>query len=432
MQPRVIATTLMLIAIAVGLQAQITPEHVYVFVDAANPQAGSGTLSDPYSTIGAAMASAMPHDYVVVRPGVYHEVVSIPYWVFLQSSGGAAETTIDATGLTTEAAVTLDALSQLEGFTIQNGTGSGVMASMGTAAFSGFGRAIRQNRIVGCLHAGITLQGALHPAISENLIVSCGGAGLALLDSASPLFSSNTITGCGVGISQTGTEPDAVCFLANSIIWGNTLDVQGSGTARLASSTVGDAALAATNNNQSDDPLFEASASGDFRLRGFSPALDGADPTYMLPSSVYDQRGFGHWRVMDGNGDGLGVADQGAFERGGLMARQTGTGNGSSIQLEIDTGPGTEWFLALGAVGSIPAAVVPLPSGPGSSMFLEVGSFVVADTALQGPSGVTTRTFSVLDPSAIGLDFPLQAFWVNWAASPVTAGFTSLEILRIR
>jgi hypothetical protein len=356
--------------------------------------------------------------------------VNVPFHTFLISVGGAAVTTIDTSGLTTGPAVTLAMMAQIEGFTVRNTTGSGVeaMAMMGNM----FGRVIRQNRIVDCAQNGISLGGMLHPVVSENVIESCGGTGVLLMNGASPFFSCNTISGCGIGLAQMGNFPDEECFLANSIVWGNTVDTQGSGVARLAFSIVGDPTLASFNSNQNIDPQFIDASGGDFRLARTSPAIDMSYPGFVLPASDYDQRGFGHWRIMDGDGDGVSKADLGALERGGLQSRQLGTGVGSTITLDVEAASGNQWFLAHGSVGTVFASVLPLAPGPGTLLALDSTSLKIADTAIQGPTGLTNYTIPVTDPWVIGLDFPLQLLWVDWTESPPNAGFSSLEILRVR
>lgn len=64
-------------------------------------------------------------------------------------------------------------------------------------------------------------------------------------------------------------------------------------------------------NNISADPLFVNAATGDYRLRGTSPAIDAAERLFPgVPAIDLD----GHPRLIDGNGDGLAIVDMGAYE----------------------------------------------------------------------------------------------------------------------
>ena len=67
----------------------------------------------------------------------------------------------------------------------------------------------------------------------------------------------------------------------------------------------------ATTGSKVADPRFSARASGDFRPAAGSPLIDAGDAADVLPA--LDQAGKP--RVVDGNGDGVAVADIGAYER---------------------------------------------------------------------------------------------------------------------
>ncbi len=65
--------------------------------------------------------------------------------------------------------------------------------------------------------------------------------------------------------------------------------------------------------NISADPLFVEPATGDFHLEAASPSVDAGDNGAALDLTTdFD----GHARVLDGDGDGVGVIDQGADEAG--------------------------------------------------------------------------------------------------------------------
>lgn len=62
------------------------------------PAAGSGTLASPYCRIQDAVCAALAGDTVSVAPGIYSEAVRMRPGVSLVSQGGAAATTINASG----------------------------------------------------------------------------------------------------------------------------------------------------------------------------------------------------------------------------------------------------------------------------------------------------------------------------------------------
>ncbi len=66
------------------------------------------------------------------------------------------------------------------------------------------------------------------------------------------------------------------------------------------------------NGNRSADPLFVAPGTGDYRLLAGSPAVDAGDSAAAdVPATDLD----GDSRVVDGDSDGVGVVDMGAWER---------------------------------------------------------------------------------------------------------------------
>ncbi|MBI4655558.1 MAG: right-handed parallel beta-helix repeat-containing protein [Elusimicrobia bacterium] len=125
------------------------------------------------------------------------------------------------------------------------------------------------------------------------------------------LLANNTITDNNTGMLFM--QPCSAVSIVNSIIWGNTDDVQDqTGLIQFRYSDVKEALLPGTGNI-SADPLFINAALGNFRLQAGSPCTDaGTNDVAVLPP--YDLAG--NSRIQDGNNDGIAVVDMGAYESG--------------------------------------------------------------------------------------------------------------------
>lgn len=412
--------TIVITAAAFGQQT----DHVLVYVDNTVPGPGSGTPSDPFSSIAGAVAYVWPHDYIIVRPGIYYEEVTLPYFVFLRSEQGPGVTTIDATGKPGTHAVTLGTLGEVVGFTIIKQDGAGLYT---TATTSEFGRVIKGNRFIDCPNGGVELDGPMHPAFAENVVADCGPFGVRLSNGASPFFTGVTVTGCALGLDRVpGVPPDPIAFIANSIFWGNTMDVAGITPSDLISCDVGDPAFAGVNGSISANPLWKNAAARDFRLPHDSPCVEAGDVYYNLNSSEFDNRGFGNWRKMDGDHDGVVIPDIGAFERGGLDMTQMGTGVGSTVVIEVDTGPNTQWFVAYGTYGIGPAVVLPTAGGTSPFFWLEQSTFTLMGSSSMNAMG-RTMLCAYVPAWAVGQFIDVQALGVDYASGTPVFNFTNAE-----
>jgi len=390
---------------------------------------GTGTSQDPFSTIAAAIAYVIPHDYIILRPGTYYERVDLPYFVFLRSEQGPEVTTIDATGLGGTHAVTLATLGEVTGLTITKRDGGGIYSSTST---SEFGRIIKGNRVIDCPNGGIDLDGPMHPALAENLIVNCGPFGVRLQNGVAPYFTGATITGCTVGLDYDPSVPlDPAAFVANSIFWGNGTDVIGLAPADLISCDVGDPAFVGVNGSISADPRWFDGATGDFRLRRDSPCVDNGAYFYALNSSEFDNRGYGNQRKMDGDLDGVVMPDMGAFERGGLEMRQQGSGAGSVVTVDLETGPHSQWFLAYGSYDITP--VVPFPTAGSTSyyLWLNQGTLDLVGTGFMDHTG-RDQFGVVVPPWAVGQAVDVQGLGVDWSGGGLIFSFTNAERIVIQ
>ncbi len=403
-------------------------DHVFVYVDDDATGPGSGTLADPFPTIQSAVNYVWPHDFILVRPGVYHEAVILPWFVFLLSTDGPEVTIIDATGQPGTVAISMDALCEVVGLTIVKLDGGGVEQVVPSSA-PDYGSIVRGNRIVGCPAGALRFAGPTHPFVFENVLIGNGAFGLKIEDGASPLFHGNTVNANAAGLVKAGLPPDGTESFANNIVWGNGVETAGFTPQQIRTSDIEDPAFAGINGNFNADPLFVDPAAFDLRLQAGSPCVDTGDTTQVFFSSTFDWRGYGALRKMDGDHDGLFEVDVGALERGGLQVRQIGTGAGSTVLVELDTGPWTQWFLAGGVLGINPT--LPL-AGAYGYLFLEDWSLILLGSGAQGASGTTTLAYPILDPAWIGQALPLQALSLNYAGPGPLYTFTTAEFARIR
>jgi parallel beta-helix repeat protein len=416
---------LLLGALAGALPAQ--PDHIFVYVDGSAPGPGTGTATDPFVTIQDALVYAWPHDFVLVRPGVYHEAPAVPFFVFLRSTDGPGRTVIDATGLPGDHAVTLEVLAELTGFTVTKADGGGVYAEA-QGGGPEYGRIIRGNVIRGCAGHGLHLVGSLHPTVVENTVHHNGGAGLVTEDSASPYVAGNTFAHNAAGHLHFGAAPDAQAVFANSIFHANAAAVAGLPPARYESCIIADPLYAGVNGNLALDPLFADGPAGDYRLQAGSPAVDQGLDSRTPYSSLFDGEGYGHLRRQDGDHDGLARVDIGAYERGGLLFRQFGTGSGSLLTLEIDAVPGATVLLAAGTVSDNPDI---LP-GVAGYLMLQPAGLLLLPAWTQPATGLLQLAATVADPAILGLRIPFQALSIDPGANPPHHVLTNLEVVHVR
>ena len=412
--------------LAHGTETEAPARHISIYVDGSAPGPGIGTPSDPFTTIAQAFVLAIPHDYVIVRPGVYHEALTIPFFILVRSEAGPERTIIDATGLPGTHAVVMETLSELSGFTVVKGDGSGVLLSSPPGT-SEFGRILRGNRIIDCSGGGLELAGPCHPIVTECLVARNGTHGVELSGPASPFFTGNTLTQNGVGFAAQNAQPDAQASFANSIIWGNATELQGGAPSWFIACDLGDPSLAGSGQSFSADPLFRNSAALDLRLLQASPCIDAANPNYTPFSSTFDNRGYGWLRKSQSFPGGPQTPDIGAFERSGLASWPRPLSTSDILHLEIDTGPATQWFLVSGVLNQNPS--FPIPSATGF-VFLELSPLLAVLDGTQGPSGTTFFTIP-LGPALAGLDAWIQVLSIDNSTTPPRYALTNAESIRV-
>jgi hypothetical protein len=219
------------------------------YVDAAGTSPGTGTITDPFTSIQYAIdqVTTVSGDTVEVAPGTYCENVQFLGKVLqLESRGGPEVTTI--VGCQEGAVVTMDTVwpAYLKGFTVTGaigGSSSGVTSSLAGDAW-----------IYECIIRG-------NPRGVESLF--------------DLHMYSSTLVGNGEGLHSA--THIAYLWVENSVFWNNGTDLTGGGGIISAFISTG------------VDPMFWDEDNLDFRLRHGSPCIDAGDPTLTDPDgSILD------------------------------------------------------------------------------------------------------------------------------------------------
>ncbi|MEQ8764362.1 MAG: right-handed parallel beta-helix repeat-containing protein [Planctomycetota bacterium] len=309
-----------------------------IHVDAAHTGCpGSGTPSDPFCTVQAAIDAAVSGDTILVAPGTYIENLSIQAKsLTIRSTGGPESTVIDGNRVFTTVQFAAGANSRLEGFTITGGgatIGGGIYCLISSPVI--VGNTITGN--VGAFGGGIYVSPGSAPQIESNTIstnnsaygggIDCRGAATILgnvvfdnfssqgggfhIGGESPVLVNNTVTdnvassSYGAALHVSAGTP----LLVNDILWGNGFGsevVVTSGAATIAYCDVRGGY--AGSGNFDADPLFIDAPSRDYRLTCGSPCRDtGASPGIPLPAfdhSGSDLRSIG---PLDVGADEVGI-----------------------------------------------------------------------------------------------------------------------------
>src|SRR5258705_517995 len=282
-----------------------------------HPAAAQMTIRVPADqpTIQAGIGAAAPGDMVLVAPGTYVERINFSgKAIIVTSEAGPSGTIID--GGAGGAVVTFNTGegrgAVISGFTITNGggfSGSGVVESDAL---------IVQNLIVGN-GAGegggiywLVPSGARGPRLVNNTMVdnqaTVAGQGSAVFADG---FDVNAVLVNNILVAPAG-QTALHCGNFNdpnppAIQFNDVFTPRGPACGGICTNQTG------TNGNLSADPAFVAQQGNDFHTKPGSPVIDAGDSTVAdLPAMDFDNNG--NARVLDGNGDGVGLVDMGVYE----------------------------------------------------------------------------------------------------------------------
>jgi len=290
-------------------------------------------VPDEYPTIQAAIDAAEARDTVLVAQGTYYENIHFHGKnISLTSTNPedlnvVAATVIDGSNagsvVTFAGTETSDCL--LTGFTITNGhssiIGGGILGhytyatitrcfiTKNTADTQGGGIENCNGIISRCIitHNSAKIGGGLarcYGTISNCLIThnsASEGAGISRADDA-------TIANCTIAFNNgTGLE-SCIGLITNCIVWPNGLSSCSTPTYSCFPGAVHGV------GNIDRDPYFINPGIDDYRLQSCSPCIDsGTDP---WPDEIHAKDIDGKIRQIDGNNDGVFIADMGSYEYG--------------------------------------------------------------------------------------------------------------------
>lgn len=240
----------------------------YAEARAATPSKTIVVPSPEAKSIGAAMAAARPGDTVVVKDGVYKEVIHVTPGIMFRAAN-PFKAVLDGRGRNT--IVTMGTGATISGFEIRNGV-IGIFSASGQAT-------IRRCRIMKQSQSGIMCVGVM-PRIEDNLIVYNKGSGIQGWDvrTTGGSVNHNTIAfNTNHGISLGGNT--SIIVENNIIAFNDQFGVKpGEETVRieLVNNNLYQNARISSNlpsDNISDDPLFVDAKRLNFNLRSESRSI---------------------------------------------------------------------------------------------------------------------------------------------------------------
>lgn len=202
------------------------------YVDAAHAGVQEGSQRNPYRSIAAALNASVPGrgDTVLVRPGTYAEVLSVPEGTTLTSELGAMRTQISGNRATAADLVTLGQASILRGFTIGPTGGAAVRVPTGFSATvlncvlyaSAIGLSAEPNTLLEAVNntfvqnaTGLRAAGgAVADPVKNNAIVQ-NGTGISVVSGAKLALSYNAYHDNGVAVE--GIFPGDTDLVSNPL-----------------------------------------------------------------------------------------------------------------------------------------------------------------------------------------------------------------------
>ncbi len=398
-----------------------------------------------FSSIQDAIDAAAPGDTVMVGPGSYAENLQFNgKSISLQSREGAGVTVILGVGGTV---VSIGPGGEFVGFTVQKGLasiGAGMVVSgngtlikhnifdSNTQLSGGLGAAIAGNpasphieqnifRNNSCddqfLAGVVSFLNNSSPRIVNNIFANnpCRAINMILPASGKPMVINNTIVSNRVGVRIDRRVPTSQQIYRNNIIVDNQIGLEVDFGTEADNPTwehnlvFGNGAdyevildQTGKSGNVSADPWFVDPLSGDYHLRGGSPAID-AGSNIGAPSLDFE----GDVRPVDGDGDGVDTVDIGADEFFAGIAinvhgdspQECTTSGGSNVSLSanVTLPPGDN-------VASIDWTLDGEPVGSGDSidLFMPLGQHTVKAIAVTGHSGsfVGSAAIEIVDTTA--------------------------------
>ena len=327
--------------------------------------------SADFTSIQAAIDAANDYDEIEVAPGTYYEAIDFKNKaVRLYSSGGPDVTTIDGTGNyhVVQCVNGEDTNTILEGFTITGGNANGIDAfNQGGGMYNRDSSPTVKNCTFTGNSAGYgggMLNDNSSPTITDctfidNTATDFGG-GIENYNGGSPtvtncLFSGNTAEDGG-GMINNGCSPtvtnctfsgntastavggmynlNSIPTVTNCIFWGNTpYEIINSGGSATVTYSDVEGGWGGTGNINAD-PCFVDADGSDLRLSSSaSPCVDtGTNAAPGLPATDL----AGNPRIVDGDLNGTGTVDMGAYELQGKVHNITGDICYETIQCAIN------------------------------------------------------------------------------------------------